>query len=253
VPSAPINDEAKKRNGSLPGQGGVFNYVNLHVYHYAGNNPVKYVDPDGKELSYDAENKTINCDLTQVDLDTAFYALSITSNLNPLTGKTFYDKVVATDGDGNQIAFNSKESLHEYLSLTSNGGVIFMLGAGFNVGTITSTNANAGIMIGFSNEGIKIHSYGDVGVATLIVDASVSVRFGLIEGTGDPSKLNGYSPTTGASAGNGLFLGMDVLIDNGSGITGTSFSLGVTGRGMPVDIHAGVNWTQTRKIWESGK
>jgi RHS repeat-associated protein len=47
-PSAPVNDEAKKRNQNLPGQGGVFNYVNLHAYHYAGNNPVKYVDPDGK-------------------------------------------------------------------------------------------------------------------------------------------------------------------------------------------------------------
>jgi RHS repeat-associated protein len=48
IPSAPVDDEAKKRNGSLPGQGGVFNHVNLHVYHYAGNNPVKYVDPDGE-------------------------------------------------------------------------------------------------------------------------------------------------------------------------------------------------------------
>ena len=48
LPSAPVNDEARKRNGSLPGMGGVFNYVNLHVYHYAGNNPVKLVDPNGR-------------------------------------------------------------------------------------------------------------------------------------------------------------------------------------------------------------
>jgi len=26
----------------------VFNVVNLNLYHYAGNNPVKYVDPDGR-------------------------------------------------------------------------------------------------------------------------------------------------------------------------------------------------------------
>src|SRR5690554_5053286 len=50
IPGAPVNEEAKKRNGNLPGMGGVFNTVNLHLYHYAGNNPVKYVDPDGKEV-----------------------------------------------------------------------------------------------------------------------------------------------------------------------------------------------------------
>jgi len=48
LPVAPVNDDARKRNQNLPGQGGVFNYVNLHAYHYAGNNPVKYTDPDGK-------------------------------------------------------------------------------------------------------------------------------------------------------------------------------------------------------------
>jgi RHS repeat-associated protein len=31
----------------LPGMGGVYNTVNLNLYHYAGNNPVKYTDPDG--------------------------------------------------------------------------------------------------------------------------------------------------------------------------------------------------------------
>jgi len=50
VPGAPVNDAARKRNENLPGLGGVFNYVNLHVYHYAGNNPVIYVDPDGRNF-----------------------------------------------------------------------------------------------------------------------------------------------------------------------------------------------------------
>ena len=48
IPQAPVNDKAKKHNRQLPGQGGVFNVVNLQLYHYAGNNPVKYPDPDGR-------------------------------------------------------------------------------------------------------------------------------------------------------------------------------------------------------------
>ena len=58
IPKAPIDDEAKKHNEKLPGMGGVFNVVNLHLYHYAGNNPVKYTDPDGRseELGSDASD-----------------------------------------------------------------------------------------------------------------------------------------------------------------------------------------------------
>jgi len=48
LPGAPINDEARERNGNLPGEGGVYNAINLHVFNYASNNPVKYVDPDGR-------------------------------------------------------------------------------------------------------------------------------------------------------------------------------------------------------------
>jgi RHS repeat-associated protein len=50
IPQAPLNDEARKYNGNLPGMGGIFNTVNLHAYHYAGNNPVKYTDPEGEAL-----------------------------------------------------------------------------------------------------------------------------------------------------------------------------------------------------------
>ena len=38
------NDE----EDSLPGMGGVFNTINMDVYHYASNNPVKLTDPDGE-------------------------------------------------------------------------------------------------------------------------------------------------------------------------------------------------------------
>ena len=34
--------------GTSAGEGGIYNTVNLHLYHYAGNNPVKYTDPDGR-------------------------------------------------------------------------------------------------------------------------------------------------------------------------------------------------------------
>ena len=57
VPLAPVNDKAKKHNQSLPGMGGVFNVVNLQLYHYAGNNPVKYTDPDGKSFNFAKSNK----------------------------------------------------------------------------------------------------------------------------------------------------------------------------------------------------
>ena len=38
----------KGNSDGLPGMGGVYNSVNLNLYHYAGNNPIKYSDPNGK-------------------------------------------------------------------------------------------------------------------------------------------------------------------------------------------------------------
>jgi RHS repeat-associated protein len=72
IPSAPVNEEARKRNGNLPGMGGVYNVINLHTYHYAGNNPLKYTDPDGRtdlgEFTITAYNISHESEFEAVDM-----------------------------------------------------------------------------------------------------------------------------------------------------------------------------------------
>ncbi len=43
---------AGEGDDDLPGIGGVFNPVNMNVYHYGGNNPLIYIDPDGEKVYY---------------------------------------------------------------------------------------------------------------------------------------------------------------------------------------------------------
>ena len=59
IPEAPVNEEARKRNGNLPGMGGVYNTINLNLYHYEGNNPMKFLDMWGLSAS-DAQKPNID-------------------------------------------------------------------------------------------------------------------------------------------------------------------------------------------------
>ncbi|WP_253692053.1 MULTISPECIES: RHS repeat domain-containing protein [unclassified Treponema] len=93
IPKAPIDDEAKKHNENLPGMGGVFNVVNLHVYHYAGNNPVKYTDPDGRETKQSGKGTIdepfIQITVTNAETDAYKYTTTINYTSYMDNGKIF--------------------------------------------------------------------------------------------------------------------------------------------------------------------
>jgi hypothetical protein len=94
IPEASVNDAARKRNGSLPGMGGVYNNtINAHLYHYAGNNPVKYTDPDGKklELVVSKRNGTLTATYTH---DKAYSKIG---NLNYFTSAKTINLSVVTN------------------------------------------------------------------------------------------------------------------------------------------------------------
>jgi len=53
LPKTPTNEKIKEENKKLPGMGGVFNVNNLDVYHYSKENPIIYIDPDGRLVGVD--------------------------------------------------------------------------------------------------------------------------------------------------------------------------------------------------------
>nr|WP_253687459.1 MULTISPECIES: RHS repeat-associated core domain-containing protein [unclassified Treponema] len=115
IPQAPVNDEAKKHNENLPGMGGVFNTVNLHVYHYAGNNPVKYTDPDGNFIaSYFANTKFNDAfnffiEKYQKKLDTINRASQLYQQIYDLPKNTALEDAIVFD----------KEQANDYILITA--------------------------------------------------------------------------------------------------------------------------------------
>jgi hypothetical protein len=212
--------------------GGVFNVVNLHVYHYAGNNPVNITDPTGA-YDFDHDNKIIYTDLTIKDLDKANTILEGYQ-------KHGY-KVIARDSEGrNVLTFTNFSGMNDFMeAIDPSNGIEFVItiGATGSLGGGGTATTGAGVMIGVSSDGVKINTYTKIG-GSVMVGAAVSggVELGINFNTGNPRDLDGLGWIAGGSIGGGPYVGADISL---SKFPGVFLSVGGTLRGLPPEVHAG--------------
>ncbi|UYT06593.1 RHS repeat-associated core domain-containing protein [Treponema denticola] len=173
IPKAPIDDEAKKHNENLPGMGGIYNTVNSHVYHYAGNNPVKYTDPNGKSLDVvDNGNGTYTVCGGIENSDKNIYLIVNGQRTGDVIGvmfteHSFFDggKVVAgavinpNDSSGQEFLNDFKEntpSLFSYMPEGLNGKKYDFKDRGIGEGDNEQIYRHRGMPLGVDENGNKI-------------------------------------------------------------------------------------------------
>ena len=90
---------AGKEKGNLP-NGGIYNHLNLHTFHYSNNNPIKYRDPDGRTSEEDIQ--------TALDAVMAASPNATTSKLSDLVNTGNLAGVIK----GNDYGLDTKTRLH---------------------------------------------------------------------------------------------------------------------------------------------
>jgi RHS repeat-associated protein len=164
IPEAPVNEEAKKRNGNLPGMGGVFNYVNLHVYHYAGNNPVKYIDPDGRTGDNPSENSTTET------------STSVSTSINSVNGEVRNGPFKAEG----TASVGYVEGMIRFQANKKEGSQKGMIGM-FGKASVANVSMKAGV--GNDNVSVSLKGVGDIGTTTAQAGVQYKGGFGLaVEG-----------------------------------------------------------------------
>ena len=159
IPKAPIDDEAKKHNEKLPGMGGVFNVVNLHLYHYAGNNPIKYEDPDGRESGLLTDSDSV-----PFAGHSAHY-VEVYNSDGSSRGFNLYEVGSTTKGEAGVLSANPVDPSMIILGASVSGSASGASSSGIG----SSAGASSGAALGSSSAGVNSSS----GIAT----AGVKVEF----------------------------------------------------------------------------
>ena len=159
IPKAPIDDEAKKHNEKLPGMGGVFNVVNLHLYHYAGNNPIKYEDPDGRESGLLTDSDSV-----PFAGHSAHY-VEVYNSDGSSRGFNLYEVGSTTKGEAGVLSANPVDPSMIILGASVSGSASGASSSGIG----SSAGASSGAALGSSSAGVNSSS----GIAT----AGIKVEF----------------------------------------------------------------------------
>jgi len=201
IPGAPINDDVRRNNNNLPGMGGIYNYVNMHVYHYGGNNPVMYIDPDGRN---DEPFFTVYEPTTQ---QTAVYEHYFLSPNGPENNgaRSLWAEAFLDNSDGSE--------LHLSAGLISLGGetdTFIFVGGDFDL-------LNGSLDIGITNRGANFRMR-----ASLI---SLEGRFGTKFPVGNRDVRIGAGGSIGIQAGFQLTIHNDELIFDAAFLWGVRFEV----------------------------